>query len=149
LQVAYQGASSNIVTLNVAAANPALFSLDASGSGPGAILNQDSTLNSASKPAAKGSVIVLFATGEGQTNPAGADGRLANGPVLPKPVAPVSVQIGGVNAVVEYAGAAPGLTAGVMQVNVLVPGNAASGAQPVVLAVGSASSPAAVTVFIE
>ena len=65
-------------------------------------------------PAAKGSVVVLFATGEGQTNPAGVDGKLASSQPLPAPVVPVTVLVGGPqgagkNASVLYAGAAPTL----------------------------------------
>jgi uncharacterized protein (TIGR03437 family) len=148
LQVQYQGSASNAVTLIVSPSSPALFSLDASGSGPGAILNQDGTLNSSTNPAAKGSIVVLFATGEGQTNPAGTDGLLAIAPTLPKPVAPVTVMVGGTRATVLYAGAAPGLTAGVMQVNVQLPANVPTGAVPVVLQVGQTASPATVTVAV-
>ena len=88
LQVQYQGRNSNTVTLPVAGAAPALFSLDSSGKGGGAILNQDSNVNSAANPADKGSIVVLFGTGEGQTSPGGVDGRLAAS-VFPKPVQPV------------------------------------------------------------
>ena len=42
--------------------------------------------------AAKGSVVSIFATGEGQTDPGGIDGRLAND-TLPKPKLPVEVWI--------------------------------------------------------
>jgi hypothetical protein len=60
----------------VAAAVPGLFSVDASGRGQGAILNQD---NSALNPAEKGSIIQRFGTGDGVTNPAGVDGRVNTG----------------------------------------------------------------------
>ena len=90
----------------------------------------------------------MFATGEGQTDPEGVDGRLA-GDVLPKPRAPVSVQIGGLPAEVLYAGAAPGLVAGVLQVNAKVPDGAASGAVPLLLTVGNATSPGGVTVAVQ
>jgi uncharacterized protein (TIGR03437 family) len=54
---------------------------------------------------------------------------------------PVSVSIGGVNASVQYAGEAPGLVSGVMQINVTVPSSiAASVSTPVVVTVGTASS---------
>ena len=63
----------------MAVAAPALFSANSSGKGNGAILNQDNTPNSPANPAEKGSVVVLFGTGEGQTNPRGVDGRIAMG----------------------------------------------------------------------
>lgn len=149
VQVTYQGQMIAKLPLSVAEAVPAIFTLDSSGVGPGAILNQDSTLNSPSNPAAKGSVVQLFATGAGQTDPPGADGQVARDP-LPKPVLPVWVQIGGLDAEVLYAGAAPGLIAGALQVNCRVPANVASGySVPVVLTVGTASSQPGVTLAIQ
>ena len=53
----------------VADASPAIFAADGSGAGAGAILNQDYSLNTPSTPAAKGSVVMIFATGAGQTDP--------------------------------------------------------------------------------
>jgi uncharacterized protein (TIGR03437 family) len=148
LQVIFQGRPSNTITVPVSTAAPGLFSANSSGKGNGAILNQNNSANSPVNPAAKGSVIVLFATGEGQTNPAGVDGRIA-GAVLPKPVLPVSVTIGGISAEVQYYGAAPGLVAGIMQVNAVVPPKAASGAQTVVLKVGNAPSQPGLTVSVK
>lgn len=132
----------------VAASSPALFTQDATGAGPGAILNQDSTLNTPSNPAVKGSVVSLYATGAGQTAPAGVDGRIMEEP-LPKPLLPVTVQIGGVDAVVEYAGAAPGQIAGLLQVNCTIPVNAPSGnTVPVVLRIGQAIAQTGVTIAV-
>ena len=90
----------------------------------------------------------MFCTGEGQTNPAGVDGQLAN-TVYPKPKLPVEVTIGGQTAQVVYAGAAPTLVAGLMQINAQVPaGIAAGSAIPVIVKVGNASSPEGVTISI-
>src|SRR5262249_13333464 len=147
VQLEYQGALSNSVTLPVVASQPGLFSLDSSGAGPGAILDQQYNLNSVLNPAAIGAVIFLFGTGEGQTAPAGVDGKLATVP-LPAPVAPVTVTIDGIDAPVLYAGAAQGLVAGVIQINVQIPEGVQPGARPVVVKVGQAQSPAAVTVAI-
>jgi uncharacterized protein (TIGR03437 family) len=91
-------------------------------------------------------VLSLYATGEGQTLPAGVDGKLAAAP-LPQPVAAVTVTIGGVAAEVRFAGGAPGQIAGVMQVNVVVPVGLA-GAVPVVLTVGGVGSQGGVTVAV-
>jgi endo-1,4-beta-xylanase len=144
----YQGAYSNSVTVPVVATAPALFSIDSSGAGPGAILDAKFQLNSATNPAKAGDTVLLFATGAGVITPAAGDGGLV-GDALPKPVAPVSVQIGGQDALVSYAGGAPGLTNGLLQVNVVVPAGLASGPQPVMLKVGGASSAAAVTVAVQ
>ena len=145
LQVMAQDRIIADLSLLVADAVPAIFTLDGSGVGPGAILNQDETMNSPNEPAEKGSVIVLFASGAGQTDPPGTDGQVAGG-VLPQPLLPVKVRIGGLDATVVYAGAAPGFVSGVLQVNCLVPVASPSGdAVPIVLSVGKASSPAGVS----
>jgi uncharacterized protein (TIGR03437 family) len=149
VQVTYQGQVIAVLFLSVTATAPAIFTLDSSGVGPGAILNQDKTVNSPSNPTGKGSVVELYATGAGQTDPPGKDGQVA-GDALSKPVLPVSVQIGGLDAGVLYAGAAPGLIAGVLQVNCQVPANVATGySVPVVLTVGRASSQPGVTLAVQ
>jgi uncharacterized protein (TIGR03118 family) len=136
-------------SIPVAASMPGLFTSNFSGSGGAVALNQDGTINSANNPAAKGSVVVLFATGEGQTNPGGVDGLVASTDILREPVLPVSLTIGGLTAQVLYAGGAPGNVAGVMEVEAVVPATAASGADPVVLTVGTASSQSNVTISVK
>ena len=59
-------------------------------------------------------------------------------PLVPK--APVSLAIGGQTAQVLYAGAAPFMVSGVLQVNAVVPPNIGAGAQPVVLTIGANDS---------
>jgi uncharacterized protein (TIGR03437 family) len=105
-------------------------------------------LNSAAAPAHPGSIVVLWGTGEGITDPAGVDGRPAVD-VLPKPVAPVSVQIGGLPAVVEYAGAAPGNMPGLFQINARIAAGVSTGdSVPVSVKVGDLSSQQGVTVAV-
>ncbi len=150
LQVEHQGNRSTAIGVRVAPSAPGIFTLDATGKGQGAILNQNYTLNSAANPAEKGSVVIVYATGEGETNPQVADGRLASAEELPRPKLPVTVKIGGAEAEVLYAGAAPGLVVGLLQVNVRVPENAPSGnAVPVALTVGTASSQPGVTMAVK
>ena len=135
--------------LLVVEASPGIFTLDASGIGPGAILNQDLTVNTPSNPAEPGSLITLFAHGAGQTNPPGIDGQISES-ILPEPLLPVSAQIAGLDAPVQYAGAAPGMIAGVLQVNCLVPLSAPPGySVPIVLAVGQTASQNGVTLAIK
>jgi len=145
LEIANPSGSSTSISVPVADSAPALFTLGASGTGQGAILNQDTTVNSPGNPAQRGTIIVLYATGAGQTNPPGADGLILT-TVLPKPLLPVSVQIGEAPADILYAGAAPEMISGVLQVNCRVPlGIDAGNAVPVVLSVGTvASSPVTV-----
>lgn len=148
IEIEFQGGRSTRLTVPVAESAPAIFTMDASGAGQGAILNQDGSLNSSARPAAKGSIVVLFATGEGQTDPPGTDGKLAQVPA-PKPRLPVAASIGGLPAEVLYAGGAPGLVAGVFQVNVRVPEGAPSGpAVPILLTVGGASGQPGVTLAV-
>jgi uncharacterized protein (TIGR03437 family) len=148
LQVEFQGGVSAGVDLAVADTAPGIFTLTASGRGQGAILNQNYSVNSAGNPAPKGSIVMIYATGEGLTNPSGVDGLLT-GAVLRQPLKQVSVTIGGQRAEVLYSGSAPGLVAGVLQVNARVPDGIISGAVPVVLTVGSASSPPGVTMAVQ
>jgi uncharacterized protein (TIGR03437 family) len=130
------------LSMPVTGVSPAVFTLDASGAGQGAILNSDFGVNSPSNPATRGSVVSLFATGAGQTEPAIAG--------LAKPLQSVRVRIGGQEAEVLYAGSAPGLVTGVLQVNCRIPGGVDSGyAIPVVLSVGDVSSSATVTLAVQ
>jgi uncharacterized protein (TIGR03437 family) len=146
VQVEYQGALSNPILLDVAEAAPGLFTISG-GVGPGAILNSDSSLNSASRPAVRGSEIVLYATGGGLTNPAAVDGQLAGSP-SPSPILPVVVRIGGIRAELRFSGLAPGF-AGLLQVNVIVPTNAPTGSTvPLELSVGGTSAQIGVTVAV-
>ena len=84
------------------------------------MLNQDGTLNSADNAARAGSFVSVFATGLGQTDPEGSDGAIAAGAGKP-PVRPVTIKVGHETARVTYAGAAPGLVEGVIQINFEVP----------------------------
>lgn len=147
LVVEHQGQRSAPLAVRVADTGPGLFSANASGTGPGAFLNQDGSVNTAANAAARGSVVILYGTGEGQTNPPGQDGRLVGTP-LPVPVAGVQVTIGGLRADVLYAGGAPGLTAGLFQLNVVVPPQVQTGNQPVVIRVGNNESQRGVTIAI-
>jgi len=149
VQVQYHGVASTALAMPVQAATPAIFSLDASGVGPGAILNQDTSINTSGNPAARLSVIALYCTGGGVTTPASADGSVTAGASFLLAQAPV-VTIGGVNAAVKYAGAAPGAVAGLTQINVEVPATVTPGiALPVVVTSGRFSSTGAVTVAVK
>ena len=148
VQVEYRDQLSTPMSISAEATAPGIFTDDSSGQGQAAALNDDSTINSSTNPAARGSIVVLYGTGEGQTNPMGIDGKPASAP-LPSPLAPVSVKIGGQDAEVIYAGASAGLVAGVLQVNVRVPLSAATGAAvSVVLHAADLSSPSSTTLAI-
>jgi uncharacterized protein (TIGR03437 family) len=150
--VQYNGVTSSVLQARIVNTVPAIFSNNATGNGQGAILNQDFSRNGANNPAAKGSVIQIFGTGEGQLVPGVPTGSVTPGvPPFPKPVAtPVTVTIGGLPADVQYAGEAPTLVSGVIQVNAVVPPGVASGNQTVVLTVGANKNDSqAITVAVQ
>jgi uncharacterized protein (TIGR03437 family) len=151
VQVVYNNVAGNIYPVLVTATDPGIFY---SAGGQGAILNQDFGYNSASNPAAKGSYISIYCTGEGQTNPAGIDGHVSNETAdkLARPAAAVSLTIGGIAVPasdIAYAGAAPQNVAGVLQVTAKVPLAAASGNLPIVIQIGSQTSQKGVTVAVQ
>jgi uncharacterized protein (TIGR03437 family) len=148
VQVEYHGVRSDPFPVTVSPTAPGLFTANASGTGQGSVSNQDLSPNSAANPAHAGDVVVLWATGEGITDPPGVDGRPAVG-VYPKPVAAVSVDIGGYPATIQYAGAAPGDVAGVLQINAQMSPNVKSGNQPVHITIGGLTSQDKVTVAVK
>jgi uncharacterized protein (TIGR03437 family) len=107
-----------------------------------AVANSDGTVNSPSNPAKAGDSITIYGTGGGVTSPPGITGGLW--PItasLPTLTLPVSVSIGGTNAMVLYAGSAPTLDSGHFQINVALPsGLQASSAVNLVVTVGGSSS---------
>src|ERR1035437_9049686 len=143
--IRYVGQTSNAFQLASATTMPGLFAQNTQGSGPGAILNQDFSVNGPGNPAAKGSIVMVFMTGEGATSPPSFTGKITTPSlpppqVTPAPLLPVSVLINGYPALWTYAGEAPGLAAGLMQLNVQIPLNAASGPLSIQVYVGSNSS---------
>ena len=62
--VRYLGQTSNAVHVNVATTAPGLFTANSSGTGPGAILNSNNSLNSPANPATKGDTVVVYLTGK-------------------------------------------------------------------------------------
>jgi len=135
--VVYQGVQSAPLQYTVIAAAPGIYTQNYSGTGPGAIINQDGvTGNGPGALAAKGSVVSVYMTGEGQTSPAGTTGAIAplNVPAPWKqPKLKATATIATLSAPVQYYGSAPGEISGVMQVNVQIPANAPSGALPIVI----------------
>ncbi len=124
------GVLSGTLTIPVAASAPGLFTATANGRGQAAALNENLSINSASNPAAKGSIVVLFGTGAGQ------------------PELPVSVTIDGQGAKVLYSGPTGDSLAGVIQVNVQLPAGIHSGAVPVVLRLDGGVSQPGVTLAV-
>jgi uncharacterized protein (TIGR03437 family) len=110
---------------------------------PGIFTFSDGTLNPF--PTAKrGQTITLYITGEGAVTPAVATGMAPSSRSVPTPVQALAVSIGGVaaSAPLPFVGIPSGLV-GVTQVNFTIPASAPLGPQPVVVTVGTATSPPA------
>jgi uncharacterized protein (TIGR03437 family) len=154
LGVIYQDHGSNALKLKTTTAYPRIFTVNGSGAGQGAILNDNGfTLNGPDAPEPRGGIVTLYVTGEGQTVPSGVTGKVttvsSTPPLTPVPQLAVSVSIDGQPASVAFAGEAPGLVSGVMQINVQVPANVRSGNVPIEVSVGTSTSPPAVTVAVK
>jgi uncharacterized protein (TIGR03437 family) len=99
------------------------------------------------RTAGPGQTTFLYITGEGQVTPSLADGTSppAGTPLaqLPRPTEAVTVTVGGIaSPQITFVGIPTGLV-GVTQVNFVVPSNVPAGRQPVVVTVGTVSTPAA------
>jgi uncharacterized protein (TIGR03437 family) len=132
VQVTYNGANSNPVAVPVWSSAPDVL----------VALNSDFTVNSPTNPAKAGSVMELYVTGGGQTNPPSTDGEIYTDP-LPQPVGAVTVLAGSPNNLATFAAAAYGLAAGILQVNFQAPAQSEPGVR---VQVGSAASSFAVYV---
>jgi uncharacterized protein (TIGR03437 family) len=142
-----RGSRSAPVAVPVAAAAPGIFTLQQSGLGPAAVLNQDFSVNGGNNRAATGSIIQIFATGGGRLDPLPANGSLVAG--IARVTLPVTVEIGGRSAEVLYAGAAPGLVAGLLQVNARVPEDLLPGTSvPLLVRVGEVASQPGATIAV-
>ncbi len=147
IEVIRKGKVRSRISVDVAPASPGIFTSQR-GTGAAVVLNEDGSLNSERNPAGRGSIVTIYATGEGQTDPAGSDGKIAEAPWA-RPVLPVELRIAGLAAQILYAGSAPGF-AGLMQINARVPGPfAPTGSLSLVVYVGGAPSQAGVTVSVK
>lgn len=134
--VRFQGAEVFRAETMVTASAPALFVYK---DGRVVSWNEDYSTGAAER----GRVVSLLMTGEGTTSRPELYGRVVDGE-LPRVMAPVRIWIGGVETEVMYAGGAPGLRAGVTQINLRVPASIAAGMPPIVVQVGNGKSAAGV-----
>jgi uncharacterized protein (TIGR03437 family) len=145
--VEYLGFQSTPYLLPVLSSKPGLFTVDGSGQGPGALLNENGSVNTQNNRAARESVIVLYATGAGAMTPAGQAGRVAAGVSSLNQQTLVSVN--GAPATVLYSGNAPGLVEGVVQINVKLPLNTVSGQNTISVQIGPNATTSNATVWVE
>jgi uncharacterized protein (TIGR03118 family) len=153
VQVTYKtGFMSPAVSVPVALTAPGLFTVSETGTGEVVAYNFDGTLNTAANPVERGFPVLIYETGEGQTDPTGADGLIANGLFVRTPFATVTATVAGLPANVVYAGSAAGNVAGIMEVEVIVPAlpaSTAGGALPIMLTVGGVNSQPGTTIFVK
>ena len=147
LTISHGGQVTPPILVAIAPAAPAIFTQDATGVGQAAALNQDGSLNTPLNPAAPGSIVTLYLTGAGQTNPPGLTGGITGAPG--SMALSTTATIGGLPADVLYSGPAPGLIAGVSQVNLRIPAGASSSlAAPIFIQVGNTVTQDGVTLSL-
>ncbi len=142
LVVESNGASAAPVALTMVPAAPGIFLLDGTRA---AATNQDFTVNGAGNPAAAGSVVSVYFTGQGQVDVPMTTGAASPIDTLGNTLAPTAATIGGQPATVIFCGLAPGQV-GLGQINVQIP-DLPPGDYPVVLHIGDAiSNPGVISV---
>lgn len=152
VQVKYAGQVSNVLALTSAPASPGVFATN--GTGQAAALNQDGSTNGPTNPETAGNIVSIFMTGEGQTSPPGVTGSVTCSSgcntlqQMPVPLLPVTAVVGNRPATVTFYGEAPGLVAGVLQVNLQIPPNTPSGSIPLAISVGGTQTQTGVTVSV-
>jgi uncharacterized protein (TIGR03437 family) len=135
VQVTRADGSTLLSAVNITPTAPGIFTVLQNGQGQAAALNQDNTQNGnpqsilGARQAARGSVIQMFATGAGETDPPLAPGEAApttGNPLVVTRVQP-TVTIGGQAARVLFSGMAPGWV-GLWQINAEIPASTTPGA---------------------
>ncbi len=134
VQVRQNGSTVSSGTFVVTLAGPGLFVMAPVGAQPGAILNQDFSLNGPTAPAAKGSILVIYGTGFGPLNAAGQ--------------AAASVWVANIPAQVLYSGPAAGIP-GLWQINVQLPNDGAVAGQVPVFVSASGLVSNGVTAWVQ
>ena len=132
---------------------PALFTFNgksvAATNAAGTAIIGDGTIPT-SVPAKPGDIVVMYATGLGNTTPAFSPGDIAN--TAARLAAAVSVSVGGIqvpDADVLYAGASPQSICGLQQINVRLPAALPDGNVPVTLSMGGTQSQPGITIAIK
>ena len=149
IQVEYQGMRSVPFVVAVVKSAPGLFTLNASGQGQGAVLNQDGTVNDPANPALKGSIVSVYGTGGGQNVPPCADGKRTDPSDIRQLLVPITGSIGNQSTEVVYAGSAGGQVCSLLQVNLRVPLSLAPGGTVPVRITTTGSSQSGVTMVVQ
>ncbi len=141
ITVTINGQTSAAQALNLAPSAPGIFTINAAGTGQGAVLDTLFRLVDVSNPAIAGnSVIQIYCTGVGAVSNQPPSGSPAPSDVLAPTTTTPAVTIGGAQATVLFSGLAPG-SVGEYQINVLVPpGSSKGNAVPLVVRIGDVIS---------
>ncbi|MSO19677.1 MAG: hypothetical protein EXQ56_04320, partial [Acidobacteria bacterium] len=111
-QILKADGASLLTTLAISASYPGMFTIFQNGRGQGAVLNDDYSQNGSpqtilgARPARRGSVVQIYATGAGETTPtllAGEPAPVSGNPLILTNVQP-AVTMGGVSARVQFSG---------------------------------------------
>jgi uncharacterized protein (TIGR03437 family) len=129
---------SDLFTVTLNDFSPALFEYSDNGRVMAAALDQTNRLVSNDNPVARGQVLQIYANGLGAVDNQPASGEASSTTALSPVRTLPTVTIGGVPAQVIFAGLAPGSV--IYQVNVVVPANAPTGLQPVVVTQGGVTA---------
>jgi uncharacterized protein (TIGR03437 family) len=128
VEVRYQGQQFGPFLTAVTYATPGIFRLQVSQTTAAVAMNQDTTLNSPSNPAPRGSIVTVWTTGYGNTAPACVSGGLNDPQAEPLSLNVNAMIYDGTEVYpVTYAGSSPGLACGIVQVNFQIPTTAAPG----------------------
>lgn len=147
IMVQYNNTQSSTITMPVLPAVPGLFSANQSGTGLGAFQNQDGSYNSQSNPAAAGTTVVLYGTGQGQTTPPGVDGALAT-TVFPVPTGTINVMFDGApSPSIAFKGPIPEIAEGFWQINAQLPTGIAPGPHAVQVSVNGRNSQGSLMIY--
>ena len=122
------------------AARPGSYTQNASGTGPGSILDLGFQLVTPENPVRPGDIIQIFCTGLGEVTPPVESGVAAPTNPLSVTTQAIAVTIGGQNATVLFSGLAPNF-AGLYQLNVTIPDGLPPGAAQIVISIGGQPSP--------
>ena len=168
--VEYGTVQSAAIPVQVVPVNPGIYTQNATGAGQAAVLNLSAQASSVyngpaggtyfgtsipTAPAPQGSEIVLYLTGGGLTNPIGTDGTLSSGNQLmplknwTQGSSIVTAMVGGLPATVLFAGAAPTLITGVVQINLQLPIGVTGNALQVVIVIDGQTTQTNATVAVQ
>jgi uncharacterized protein (TIGR03437 family) len=112
-----------------------------------AIANPNYSINSAASPVSAGSYVIIYGTGQGVSATPQTDGEIMSS--LVTPVLPITAQIDGQPAQVLYAGSAPGLVAGVLQINLAIPAQLSPGQHTLWITAGTVNADQNLALFTQ